>query len=69
VNSPPGVLDGLELSEFRVGRLVGTVDEVRAQVAEWEALGVDTLVLGVGVVPFHVTSLDDVAMLGSACAR
>jgi alkanesulfonate monooxygenase SsuD/methylene tetrahydromethanopterin reductase-like flavin-dependent oxidoreductase (luciferase family) len=68
-NSPPGVLDRLELSEFRVGRLVGTVDEVRARVAEWEALGVDTLVLGVGVVPFHVTSLDDVAMLGSACAR
>ena len=69
VNSPRGVLDGVELAEFRVGRLVGTVDEVRTQVADWEALGVDTLVLGVGVVPFHVSSLDDVAMLGSACAR
>jgi alkanesulfonate monooxygenase SsuD/methylene tetrahydromethanopterin reductase-like flavin-dependent oxidoreductase (luciferase family) len=69
VNSPRGALDGVELAEFRVGRLVGTVEEVRMQVADWEALGVDTLVLGVGVVPFQVTSLDDVAMLGNACAR
>lgn len=66
-SSPRGVLDGVELSEYRVGRLVGTVEEVRAQVAEWEGVGIDTLVLGVGVVPFHVSSLDDVAMLGSAC--
>jgi alkanesulfonate monooxygenase SsuD/methylene tetrahydromethanopterin reductase-like flavin-dependent oxidoreductase (luciferase family) len=69
VNSPPGVLDGVELAEFRVGKLVGTVDQVREQVEQWEALGVDTLVLGVGVVPFHVTSTDDVAMLGAACSR
>jgi alkanesulfonate monooxygenase SsuD/methylene tetrahydromethanopterin reductase-like flavin-dependent oxidoreductase (luciferase family) len=67
-NSPPGVLDGVDLAEFRVGKLVGTVDEVRAQVGEWEGLGVDTLVLGVGVVPFHVTSADDVAMFGSLCS-
>ena len=68
-NSPRGVLDGVELAEFRVGKLVGTVDQLRAQVAEWEGLGVDTLVLGVGVVPFHVTSLDDVSMLASALTR
>jgi alkanesulfonate monooxygenase SsuD/methylene tetrahydromethanopterin reductase-like flavin-dependent oxidoreductase (luciferase family) len=67
-NSPRGVLDGVELADFRVGKLVGTVEQVRAQVAEWEAIGVDTLVLGVGVVPFQVTSLDDVAMLGHALA-
>jgi alkanesulfonate monooxygenase SsuD/methylene tetrahydromethanopterin reductase-like flavin-dependent oxidoreductase (luciferase family) len=68
VNSPRGVLDGVTLAEFRKGRLVGTVDDVRAQVAQWEGLGVDTLVLGVGSVPFHVTSTDDVAMLGNALA-
>jgi alkanesulfonate monooxygenase SsuD/methylene tetrahydromethanopterin reductase-like flavin-dependent oxidoreductase (luciferase family) len=67
-NSPPGVLDGVDLAEFRVGKLVGTVEEVRAQVGEWEGLGIDTLVLGVGVVPFHVTSADDVAMFGSLCS-
>lgn len=68
-NSPRGVLDGVELADFRVGKLVGTVDQVREQVAQWEALGVDTLVLGVGVVPFHVTSIDDVEMLGHTLAR
>jgi len=67
-NSPPGVLEGVDLAEFRVGKLVGTVDEVRAQISEWEGLGIDTLVLGVGVVPFQVTSADDVAMFGSLCA-
>jgi len=67
-NSPPGVIDGIDLAEFRVGKLVGTVDEVRAQIGEWEGLGIDTLVLGVGVVPFHVTGTDDVAMFGSLCA-
>jgi alkanesulfonate monooxygenase SsuD/methylene tetrahydromethanopterin reductase-like flavin-dependent oxidoreductase (luciferase family) len=64
-NSPPGVLDGVDLAEFRRGKLIGTVDEVRAQVAEWEDLGVETLVLGLGVVPFHVTSVDDIAMFAS----
>src|SRR5439155_23308581 len=63
-NSPRGVLDGVDLAEFRVGKLVGTVDEVRAQVEEWEALGVESLVVGAGVVPFQVTGVDDVAMLG-----
>jgi alkanesulfonate monooxygenase SsuD/methylene tetrahydromethanopterin reductase-like flavin-dependent oxidoreductase (luciferase family) len=67
-NSPRGVLDGVDLAEFRVGKLVGTVDEVRAQVQEWEALGVESLVVGAGVVPFQVTGVDDVAMLGSLCA-
>ncbi|HEV7524820.1 MAG TPA: LLM class flavin-dependent oxidoreductase [Acidimicrobiia bacterium] len=65
--SPPGVLDGVDLATFRVGRLVGTVDEVRAQVAEWDALGVDTLILGVGAVPFQVSTPDDVELLLRAC--
>jgi alkanesulfonate monooxygenase SsuD/methylene tetrahydromethanopterin reductase-like flavin-dependent oxidoreductase (luciferase family) len=64
-NSPRGVLDGVDLAEFRRGKLVGTVEELRAQIGEWEGLGVETLVLGVGVVPFHVTSADDIAMFAS----
>jgi alkanesulfonate monooxygenase SsuD/methylene tetrahydromethanopterin reductase-like flavin-dependent oxidoreductase (luciferase family) len=63
-NTPRGVLDGVDLAEFRVGKLVGTVDELRDQVAEWEGLGIESLVLGVGAVPFQVTGIDDVAMLG-----
>jgi alkanesulfonate monooxygenase SsuD/methylene tetrahydromethanopterin reductase-like flavin-dependent oxidoreductase (luciferase family) len=63
-NAPPGVMRGLDLAGFRAGRLVGTVEEVREQVAQWEALGVDTLIAGIGAVPFHVSSTDDVEMLG-----
>jgi probable F420-dependent oxidoreductase len=63
--APTGVVGG-DVDAFRNARLVGTVDEVREQAATWEQLGVDTLIAGVGAVPFHVTSLDDVAMLGHA---
>jgi alkanesulfonate monooxygenase SsuD/methylene tetrahydromethanopterin reductase-like flavin-dependent oxidoreductase (luciferase family) len=65
--SPPGVLDGIDLATFRVGRLVGTVDEVRAQLHVWEALGIDTLVLGVGAVPFQVAARDDIELLLETC--
>jgi alkanesulfonate monooxygenase SsuD/methylene tetrahydromethanopterin reductase-like flavin-dependent oxidoreductase (luciferase family) len=63
--APPGVV-GADLDAFRAGHLVGTVEEVREQAGRWEALGVDTLIAGVGAVPFQVTSRDDVAMLGHA---
>jgi len=66
-HSPPGVLDGVDLATFRTGRLVGTVAEVRAQVAAWEAQGVDTLILGAGAVPFQVAAPDDVELLLAAC--
>ena len=64
--APPGVMRGLDLASFRSGRLVGTVGEVREQVAKWEELGVDTLIAGIGAVPFHVAGTDDVEMLGQA---
>ncbi|MCZ7527454.1 MAG: LLM class flavin-dependent oxidoreductase [Acidimicrobiia bacterium] len=64
--TPTGVLDGVTLDDWRVGRLVGTVDEVREQAAGWAELGVETLVLGVGALPFQVGSLDDVALLAHA---
>ena len=65
--APAGVLDGMDLATFRKDKLVGTVDEVRDQVRTWEALGVDTIVLGVGAVPFHVSARDDMALLLHAC--
>jgi alkanesulfonate monooxygenase SsuD/methylene tetrahydromethanopterin reductase-like flavin-dependent oxidoreductase (luciferase family) len=64
--SPPGVTDGMTLQDFRSTRLVGTVDEIREQADEWDALGIDTLILGVGVVPFQVSVRDDVELLGHA---
>lgn len=65
-SSPRGVLDGVDLDTFRVGRLVGTVEQVREQVATWESLGVETLILGVGAVPFQVSAPDDVELLAEA---
>jgi probable F420-dependent oxidoreductase len=62
-NTPPGVLDTTTLEEWRVGRLVGTVEQVREQAASWRGLGVETLILGVGALPFHVGADDDVALL------
>ncbi len=64
--TPTGVLDGVTLDQWREGRLVGTVDEVREQAAEWEALGVETLIVGLGAVPFAVTDLDDLELVARA---
>jgi probable F420-dependent oxidoreductase len=64
--TPAGVLDGVTLDEWRTGRLVGTVEQVREQQAEWAALGVETLIVGPGAVPFQVASLDDVELLATA---
>jgi probable F420-dependent oxidoreductase len=61
--TPKGVLDGTTLAEWRVGRLVGTAEEVREQAAAWEELGVETIIVGAGAVPFQVGDLDDVAAL------
>jgi len=66
--TPPGVLDDVPLDEWRQGRLVGTVGEVSEQVHGWEALGVSTLIVGAGALPFVVASPDDVEMLAAACS-
>jgi len=62
---PPGTLD-TSLDEWAVGRLVGTVDDVRAQAQEWSDLGVETLILGLGSVPFAVSAPDDVELAAAA---
>jgi probable F420-dependent oxidoreductase len=65
-NTPPGVLDRTTLDEWRVGRLVGTVEQVQEQAAGWAGLGVETLILGAGAVPFHLGAPDDVELLAAA---
>ncbi len=65
----PGVLGGMSLEQWSEGRLVGTVDQVREQVAGWEDLGIETLIAGFGAVPFAVTAVDDVEMLAEALRR
>jgi alkanesulfonate monooxygenase SsuD/methylene tetrahydromethanopterin reductase-like flavin-dependent oxidoreductase (luciferase family) len=67
--TPKGVLDAVSLDDWRKGRLVGTVDDVRSQAQEWEALGVETIIVGAGALPFQVGDLDDIALLGDALTR
>lgn len=67
--SPPGVLDGMTLAAWRTGRLVGTVEQVREQLEEWAALGVTSLILNAGAVPFALAAGDDVELLAHACLR
>jgi alkanesulfonate monooxygenase SsuD/methylene tetrahydromethanopterin reductase-like flavin-dependent oxidoreductase (luciferase family) len=62
----PGVVDGMTLDEWRTGRLVGTVEEVRAQVNEWRTLGVSVLIAGLGALPFQSVEPDDLDLLASA---
>ncbi|MDQ1443691.1 MAG: hypothetical protein QOI20_155, partial [Acidimicrobiaceae bacterium] len=65
--SPPGVVDpGTTLDEYRQGRLVGTVDQVREQVQAWADLGVTTLIACLGAVPFSVTDMDDLEVVVAA---
>ncbi|MEX0663404.1 MAG: TIGR03619 family F420-dependent LLM class oxidoreductase [Acidimicrobiia bacterium] len=64
----PGVLDAVTLDEWRIGRLVGTVEQVREQADGWAALGVETLIVGPGAVPFQVLGLHDVTALAEALA-
>ena len=64
--TPAGVVDRFTLSEWREGRLVGTVDQVRQQLAEWAGVGVSTVIANLGALPFAVTELDDLQMLSSA---
>ena len=60
------MLDAVALDEWREGRLVGTVEQVREQAAGWADLGIETLVVTTGAVPFAVTTVDDVELLATA---
>jgi alkanesulfonate monooxygenase SsuD/methylene tetrahydromethanopterin reductase-like flavin-dependent oxidoreductase (luciferase family) len=62
----PGVVGSTTLEEWKAGRLVGTVEEVRAQVARWRTLGVTTLIVGMGALPFDSVDPDDLDLLASA---
>jgi len=63
VQSPKGVLDGMTLAQWREGRLVGTPEQIREQLETWSSLGVETVICGMGSVPFHVGSLVDVELM------
>ena len=64
--TPPGVVDRRTLEEWKDGRLVGTVEEVREQLARWRSLGVAMFIAGTGALPFGSTDPDDLELLASA---
>ncbi len=64
--TPPGVISAISVEEWKAGRLVGTVEEVRAQVAHWSTLGVSVIIAGLGALPFATTDPDDLELLASA---
>jgi len=65
--SSPGALDGVDLAAWRHGGLVGTVEQAREQLEEWQSLGASGLVLAAGAVLSAPTSGGDVELLASAC--
>jgi probable F420-dependent oxidoreductase len=64
--SPPGVLDDIDLDQWREGRLVGTVEQIHEQAAGWADLGIETLVVSTGAVPFAATTVDDLELVAAA---
>jgi alkanesulfonate monooxygenase SsuD/methylene tetrahydromethanopterin reductase-like flavin-dependent oxidoreductase (luciferase family) len=66
--APTGTMVGATLEEWRRGRLVGTLEEVRQQLADWDGLGLDTLVLSPGPLPLSVTGQEDLAILAETCS-
>jgi alkanesulfonate monooxygenase SsuD/methylene tetrahydromethanopterin reductase-like flavin-dependent oxidoreductase (luciferase family) len=52
--TPAGILDKVELRDWAASRLVGTPDEIVAQLRDWEALGVEQVVSSFAGLPFSV---------------
>ena len=67
-NTPRGVMSGVSLEDWRQGRLVGTVEEVRDQLGRWGELGIESVIVGLGAVPFQVGSLDDLDPIMAAAS-
>jgi alkanesulfonate monooxygenase SsuD/methylene tetrahydromethanopterin reductase-like flavin-dependent oxidoreductase (luciferase family) len=64
--APGGMLDKVTLDDWRLGRLVGTPEQLAEQVAGWEGLGVAELIVSAGPLPFSVSGLDDLELLAAA---
>jgi alkanesulfonate monooxygenase SsuD/methylene tetrahydromethanopterin reductase-like flavin-dependent oxidoreductase (luciferase family) len=52
--TPGGILDGVELRDWAASRLVGTPEEVLAQLRGWEERGVEQVVCSFANLPFSV---------------
>jgi probable F420-dependent oxidoreductase len=52
--TPGGILDGVELRDWAASRLVGTPDEVVAQLRAWQQRGVEQVICSYAGLPFSV---------------
>ena len=73
--TPPGVLKNgsnrsaaVSWDEFRTGRFAGTVAEVTDRLGELAELGVEEAILSLGALPFQVSDLEDVELVGTEIA-
>ena len=64
--APDRMLDQFDFDDWRSGRLIGTVEQVREQVSAWRTLGVRLLVVNLGALPFSLTDPDDLDLVASA---
>jgi probable F420-dependent oxidoreductase len=62
--TPGGILDGVELRDWAASRLVGTPDEVVAQLRGWEELGVEQVICTFSGLPFAVFEDEQLELVG-----
>jgi alkanesulfonate monooxygenase SsuD/methylene tetrahydromethanopterin reductase-like flavin-dependent oxidoreductase (luciferase family) len=61
---PGGLLDGVELREWAASRLVGTPDEIVAQLRGWEELGVEQVICSFSGLPFSLFEDEQLELAG-----
>jgi probable F420-dependent oxidoreductase len=62
--TPGGALDGVELRDWAASRLVGTPEEVLAQLRGWEELGVEQVVCSFAGLPFALFEDEQLELAG-----
>ncbi len=72
--TPAGVLPGgsggaaVSWDEFRRTHVVGTVDEVVDRLGELADLGVEEAIVTLGALPFQLSDLEDIELVGAEVA-
>ena len=73
-NTPAGVLKGssdggaVSWDDFRRDRVAGTVNEVTDRLGELADLGVEEVIVSLGALPFQVSDLEDIELVGAEIA-
>lgn len=72
--TPAGVLQGsseggaVSWDDFRRDRVAGTVNEVVDRLGELAELGVEEVIVSLGALPFQVSALEDIELVGTEIA-